>query len=107
MTSLIDLQSAASLRSFFNCSCISLIFCVPRRPPLFHSVELMETILVVEDDPDLRTYVADVLRDLNYRVLSAGTAQAALTILLQQDEQVNLLLTDVVMPGINGRELGR
>ncbi|WP_247276070.1 MULTISPECIES: response regulator [unclassified Bradyrhizobium] len=69
--------------------------------------EPTETILVVEDDPDLRTYVADVLRDLNYRVLSAGTAQAALTILLQQDEQVNLLLTDVVMPGINGRELGR
>jgi CheY-like chemotaxis protein len=69
--------------------------------------ETTETILLVEDDPDLRTYVTDVLRDLNYRVVSAGTAQAALTILLQENEQINLLLTDVVMPGINGRELGR
>ncbi|MGY4629083.1 PAS domain S-box protein [Bradyrhizobium sp. USDA 4486] len=66
-----------------------------------------ETILVVEDDADLRTYVSDVLRDLNYRVLSAASAQAALTILLQEDQHVDLLLTDVVMPGINGRELGR
>jgi len=66
-----------------------------------------ETVLVVEDDSDLRSYVTDVLRDLNYRVLSAGSAQAALTILLQEDQQVDLLLTDVVMPGINGRELGR
>ena len=67
----------------------------------------VETILVVEDDADLRVYVCDVLRDLNYRVLSAASAQAALTILLQEDQQIDLLLTDVVMPGINGRELGR
>jgi PAS domain S-box-containing protein len=69
--------------------------------------ELSETVLVVEDDEDLRVYISDVLRDLNYRVLSARSAQAALTILLQDDSKVDLLLTDVVMPGINGRELGR
>lgn len=67
----------------------------------------VETILVVEDDADLRGYISDVLRDINYRVLSAESAQAALTILLQEDQHVDLLLTDVVMPGINGRELGR
>ncbi|SFH73855.1 PAS domain S-box-containing protein [Bradyrhizobium sp. Gha] len=67
----------------------------------------VETILVVEDDADLRGYVSDVLRDLNYRVLSAASAQAALTILLQEDQQVDLVLTDVVMPGMNGREMGR
>jgi CheY-like chemotaxis protein len=39
--------------------------------------------------------------------LSAGSAQAALTILLQEDQHVSLLLTDVVMPGMNGRELGK
>jgi CheY-like chemotaxis protein len=66
-----------------------------------------ETILVVEDDAELRAYVSDVLRDLNYRVFSAGSAQAALTILLQEEQKVDLLLSDVVMPGINGRELGR
>jgi len=69
--------------------------------------EAIETILVVEDDADLRTYVADVLRDLNYRVITAASAQAALTIVLQEEQKVDLLLTDVVMPGINGRELGR
>ena len=67
----------------------------------------IESILVVEDDAELRAYVTDVLKDLNYRVLSAGSAQAALTILLQEEHKVNLLLTDVVMPGINGRELGK
>ena len=67
----------------------------------------VETILVVEDDTDLRGYVSDVLRELNYRVLSAASAQAALTILLQEDQQVDLVLTDVVMPGMNGREMGR
>ena len=69
--------------------------------------ELFETILVVEDDEDLRAYISDVLRDLNYRVFSARSAQGALTILLQDDSKVDLLVTDVVMPGINGRELGR
>jgi PAS domain S-box-containing protein len=67
----------------------------------------VETILVVEDDAELRAYVSDVLRDLNYRVFSAESAQAALTILLQEERKVDLLLSDVVMPGINGRELGR
>jgi PAS domain S-box-containing protein len=66
-----------------------------------------ETILVVEDDPDLRAYITDVLRDLNYRVLSASSAQIALTMLLQDEPKIHLLLTDVVMPGINGRELAR
>jgi CheY-like chemotaxis protein len=69
--------------------------------------EKVETILVVEDDADLRAYVSDLLRDLNYRIFTASSAQAALTILLQEEPKVDLLLTDVVMPGINGRELGR
>ena len=69
--------------------------------------ERLETILVVEDDADLRAYVSELLRDLNYRVVAAPSAQAALTILLQEEPKVDLLLTDVVMPGINGRELGR
>ena len=69
--------------------------------------ETSETILVVEDDTDVRTYLAEVLRNLNYRVITAHNAQAALTVLLQEDRRVDLLLTDIVMPGINGRELGR
>jgi CheY-like chemotaxis protein len=73
----------------------------------FAQGDRLETILVVEDDDDLRTYISDLLRDLNYRVISAPSAQAALTILLQERPSIDLMLTDVVMPGINGRELGR
>jgi PAS domain S-box-containing protein len=65
-----------------------------------------ETILVVEDDRDVRSYLTDALRDLNYRVITRSDAQSALTILSQLDKRVDLLLTDVVMPGQNGRELG-
>ena len=62
---------------------------------------------MVEDDKDLRTYLADILRNLNYRVITAASAQSALTTLMQENRRVDLLLTDIVMPGINGRELGR
>jgi PAS domain S-box-containing protein len=64
-----------------------------------------ETILVVEDDADLRAYLVEVLRDLNYRVIGAHDAVAALGILEEPSMSVDLLLTDVVMPGMNGREL--
>ena len=66
--------------------------------------EEAETILVVEDDPDVRAYLADVLRGLDYRVVTAANAEAALD-LLRSDKSVNLLLTDIIMPGWNGREL--
>lgn len=66
-----------------------------------------ETILLVEDDADVRAYLIDVLQNLNYRVLEASNAQTALTYLLQDTRSIDLLLTDVVMPGISGRELAR
>jgi PAS domain S-box-containing protein len=69
--------------------------------------EQNETILVVEDDNDLRTYLTDVLRQLKYRVISASTAQTAIALLCQQDRYFDLLLTDIVMPGLTGRDLGR
>jgi CheY-like chemotaxis protein len=65
----------------------------------------VETILVVEDDAALRAYTMESLRELGYRVLEAASAAAALDI-LGNDRDVNLLFTDVVMPGgVNGREL--
>src|SRR5436189_5535811 len=60
-----------------------------------------ETILVVEDDPDVRAYVVEVLRHLNYRVFEAKDAPTALAV----SGQIDLLLTDVVLPGMNGRQL--
>jgi PAS domain S-box-containing protein len=64
-----------------------------------------ETILVVEDDLDVGEHSRQVLSELGYRVLIAQDAQAALCI-LEQEENVQLLFTDVGLPGgINGRQL--
>jgi PAS domain S-box-containing protein len=64
-----------------------------------------ETIFIVEDDDGLRDYASEVLAELGYRVMRASSGAAALEILNGKD-QVDLLLTDVVMPGgVNGRQL--
>jgi PAS domain S-box-containing protein len=64
-----------------------------------------ETILLVEDDHDVRTYLLETLRELNYRVLGTQDAGAALSYIERPNIRVDLLLTDVVLPGMNGREL--
>jgi two-component system, NtrC family, sensor kinase len=64
-----------------------------------------ETVLVVEDDEEVRTFITETLRGLNYRVLEAADGEAALP-LVRRSEAIDLLLTDVVMPGMNGRALG-
>jgi CheY-like chemotaxis protein len=66
-----------------------------------------ETILIVEDDADVRSYLTETLRSLGYRVIDAANPHAALPILFNYKRRVDLLLTDVVMPDMNGRELGR
>ena len=66
-----------------------------------------ETILVVEDDADVRSVVADELRALGYRVVTAADGPAALMI-LDGGESVDLLFSDVVMPNrMRGDELAR
>ncbi len=64
-----------------------------------------ETVLVVEDDDSLRALVVRVLRSLGYRVLEAPEGTSALILSKTHDGSIDLLLTDVVMPGISGREL--
>jgi PAS domain S-box-containing protein len=65
-----------------------------------------ETILVAEDEGALREAICGYLRDLGYTVLAAGSGQQALSVAHQQ-KQIDLLITDVVMPHISGRELSR
>jgi PAS domain S-box-containing protein len=65
-----------------------------------------ETILIVEDDPDVRAFVVIALRVLGYNILEAGDGPAALE-LLEGGPHIDLLLTDVVLPGgMNGRQVG-
>jgi PAS domain S-box-containing protein len=64
-----------------------------------------ENILLVEDDEALRTYTSEILRELGYRVSTCANGADALA-LLDQNVKIDLLLTDVVMPGgLNGRQL--
>jgi two-component system cell cycle sensor histidine kinase/response regulator CckA len=64
-----------------------------------------ETILLVEDEDSLRTLTRDVLRRKGYTVLEAANGAEALELSGRTREEIHLLLTDVVMPGINGRAL--
>jgi two-component system, cell cycle sensor histidine kinase and response regulator CckA len=64
-----------------------------------------ETILVVEDDGPLRDLVMRMLQDAGYRVIEAKSAETALDIVKASDPKIDLLLTDVIMPGKSGAEL--
>jgi CheY-like chemotaxis protein len=63
-----------------------------------------ETILVVEDEAGVRSTAVEALRELGYTVLECGSGAEALT-LLEERKDIQLLFTDVVMPGMTGREL--
>jgi CheY-like chemotaxis protein len=63
-----------------------------------------ETVLVVEDQAEVRNYVIAVLKKYGYRLIPAENAGEALR-LCELEEGIDLLLTDVVMPNLSGREL--
>jgi len=65
-----------------------------------------EAILVLEDDPDVRSFAVNALVGLGYRVHEAADANAALQVLDEEAENLDLLLSDVVLPGgVSGPEL--
>jgi CheY-like chemotaxis protein len=66
-----------------------------------------ETILLVEDDPAVRRMAAEVLSDIGYQVLTAPSGADALRMAAKHEGRLDLLLTDVVMPGMTGPELAR
>jgi CheY-like chemotaxis protein len=65
----------------------------------------METILVVDDEPDVRALARDMLVAAGYEVLEAGDGEEALRVAEAHPAPIHLLLTDVVMPRLNGVEL--
>ncbi|MCL4818208.1 MAG: response regulator [Vicinamibacteria bacterium] len=64
-----------------------------------------ETVLVVEDEPAMLEVTRDVLVDLGYRVLATSSPGEALSIAAAEGDRLDLLVTDLVMPLMNGREL--
>lgn len=66
-----------------------------------------ETLLVVEDELSVLGIISSILRRAGYTVLSASDPQAALELARQNAGSIRVLITDVIMPGMNGRELAR
>jgi CheY-like chemotaxis protein len=64
-----------------------------------------ETILVVEDEELVRKLVCQVLESKGYRVLGAANGEEGLLVCRQQSSPIHIMVTDVVMPGMNGRDL--
>ncbi|SED72365.1 His Kinase A (phospho-acceptor) domain-containing protein [Pseudomonas mohnii] len=75
---------------------------VDRQHPLF--AQNGETVLIVEDDPAVRVLVSTVLSELGYAFVEAGDAAAALPI-LDSGQRIDLMISDVGLPGMNGRQL--
>ena len=65
----------------------------------------METILIVDDEPEVRAVARDMLKAKGYTTLDTGDPTLALRIARTESQPIHLLLTDVVMPLMNGREL--
>jgi PAS domain S-box-containing protein len=66
-----------------------------------------ETILLVEDQEEVRQFAAQVLAECGYRVLSASSGSEALALVEHYSETIDVLVTDVVLPGMNGFELAK
>jgi len=75
--------------------------------PVVSTTRGSETILLVEDDSQVRDLTRSILTARGYVVLAPADAQAALSMVEQDASKIRLLLTDVIMPGISGRELAR
>jgi two-component system, cell cycle sensor histidine kinase and response regulator CckA len=92
----------ATFRVFFPCT-KEVVQSTPASAPALPGRG--ETVLVAEDDPSVRTLVKSVLERNGYRVLAAQDGLAALELARLEKGRIDLLLSDVVMPGMNGRAL--
>jgi PAS domain S-box-containing protein len=78
----------------------------PARPSRPHQSNLSEEmILIVEDEALVRTLATRSLEEAGYKVVSAGNGAEALTVLTERQGQVAMVVTDLAMPGVGGREL--
>jgi two-component system cell cycle sensor histidine kinase/response regulator CckA len=64
-----------------------------------------ETILLVEDEPSMLTMTSALLQGMGYTVIAVGSAEDALHVVAMRAAEIRVLLTDVVMPDMNGRDL--
>jgi two-component system, cell cycle sensor histidine kinase and response regulator CckA len=70
-----------------------------------HAQSWPETILVVEDDDQVRKFAVRVLKGYGYTVLEASNGEAAIEVAAKHSEPIHLLLTDVIMPGMSSKDM--
>ena len=66
-----------------------------------------ESVLIVEDEPEILKIMMNILRDQGFTVLAAGDAEEAMCVADQVGKQLDLLITDIVLPKMNGIQLSR
>lgn len=104
----VEVQSAAESGTIFR---IYLPKCSGGTVELNGGIESLrpprgdETVLIVEDEPAILKLGATILGRQGYTVLTAGTPNQAIQVVAEQGDAINLLITDVVMPEMNGRDL--
>lgn len=104
----IDLRSRSGEGTTFTLDFPAAIAAPSRRPQrkmASFGLEGSETVLVVEDLDEARTLLADSLRSLGYRVLEAANGVDALEVAAAHPETIDLVVTDIAMPKMDGREL--
>lgn len=77
----------------------------PRKPVEITEVPRTETVLLAEDDQGVRRIAREFLKMKGYQVLEASNAAEAIRIAQESPDHIDLLLTDIVMPGLKGEEL--
>jgi CheY-like chemotaxis protein len=76
----------------------------PREPRPVKFIKGTGTILLVDDEEAVRTVGVRILERLGYKVIVASTGQQALNIVQQHHEPIDLIVLDMIMPGLNGRD---
>ncbi len=85
----------------------SLIIMTPPRPPGASERRPRRIVLLVEDEPFVREATCRILQSAGFDVLPAANAQEALTRYEQNGRTIDLLMTDLVLPGRSGHQLGQ
>jgi len=101
-------KSCQKAHNFRNRSSKEARRLLPARKTIIPSLEQnrgSETILLVEDEESLRHIVIDLLTQLGYRVLGASCGKEALALAEKHSDKIDVLVTDVLLPGQNGPEL--
>jgi CheY-like chemotaxis protein len=106
----IDVDSAPGRGTIFHIYLPASSECAESRPratDLSSAPQPVETVLLVEDDAQVRALAKRILEEHGYHVLEAADGLSALDLLERHSGRIHGLVTDVVMPGINGPELVR